>query len=522
MDTNANQTLDEQLETDFVAAYGVTVEEAGKFSDAATVQPFFELPDIKGKTLDDCNGKTPVVYLTGQAGTGKTYGVRQHIERDPKFGCLCATTGVAAVNLGAGVPTIHSLLGFGNTTAAMDAYNSGNMLRRIRQLADQGFLWIIVDEASMLHYKILDYVYLAMEDYNNTYDGKQVLGLILTGDILQLPPVGDKLVDENGREVVSKKSGKPVSEPTPWLFKADCWEEFAANTIKLTEIKRQNDPEFVAALNYAREGNGKMAVEKLKAAGAKFRMLLNPEFDGTTILSTNAEVDRFNRSSLLKVQGEKFSVTSERWCAKQYPPAEWKNVPDVLELKVGALVMLLQNDTTREKRYVNGDLGHIVGVIRARSAVPLEEPEDFSFVDKSGDVEAIEVELLRTGEKVFISKVTRPTYQLTEPEMDYIPPGPNKDKIRKDRVPGMVRKVWILGELEYFPLRLAYATTVHKSQGLTLDKVQIHPKDFFFGAPQMAYVALSRCRTADGLTIVGGEKLLEGKINTDPKLKEYL
>jgi hypothetical protein len=499
--------------------------------DPLSQPPSVQLPDHKGKDIDDFNGESPTCYLTGEAGSGKTFLVRQHNYQDSSFGCLCATTGVAAINLGAGVPTIHALLGFGNTQGAEDSYNSGNMLRKIRLVAEQGFRWIVPDEASMLHYKVLDYVMMALDDYNQTYAQQGstrlgLMGLMLTGDMLQLSPVPDKLIGEGGRYVTSK-SGKDINEPTPWLFKAECWPRFENNMIRLRGSKRQSDPIFIEALNAARRGDGPGAVELLKKAGVNFKHLLDGRFDGTTIVATNAEVDRFNNSSLLRVEGEKFEISSTRWTAKQYPPSEWKNIPEKAKLKVGALVMILQNDQAgpgKVRQYVNGDLAHVVGVVRqSKNIVDMDEGSpSFGSVSDPEEVMAVEVKLVRTSENVIIGKVTRPVYQLNEPDMDYIPPGPNKDKIRKDRVPGMQRRVWIMGELEYIPLRLAYATTVHKSQGLSLDRVQIDPKDHFFSHPQMAYVALSRCRTAQGLTIVGGEKRLAEKITTDPILAGWM
>lgn len=502
--------------------------------------PSLELPDHKGQTISEFNGESPLAYLTGQAGTGKTYLVRQHIQRDPSFGVLAATTGIAAINLGPGVPTIHSLLGFGNTQGAEDSYTSGWMLRKLREVAKSGARWVVVDEASMLHRKVLDNIVLALDDYNQTWSesDETLLGLMLVGDLCQLPPVPDKLIGEGGKYILSKQK-KEVNEPTPWSFLAECWPRFDQNTIKLTEIRRQADQTFIAALNAARVGKGKEAVELLKAAGANFRFTLHPQFDGTTIVATNDEVDRYNQAQLLKVDGESFILKADRWCAKDYPPGEWKNIPDQSKFKVGALVMLLNNDA-KGRRYVNGDLAHIKGVVRLGDGMELDGPalEPGDGLDEFGEVEiqrvqqepkrdpqeivAVEVELVRTGEKVFIEKIIRPTYQLNKPEMDYITPGPSKDKIRHDRVPGMQRRVWVMGELEYFPMRLAYATTVHKSQGLSLDLVQVNPSARFFGSPQMAYVALSRCRTAQGLTIVGGEKQLAEKINSDPVLARWM
>lgn len=430
--------------------------------------PSIELPDHKGlRDYDEVNRESPACFLTGQAGTGKTYLLRQHIERDPGFGVLAATTGIAAINLGAGTPTIHSLLGFGSTEGAEDAYSSGSMLRKIRLIGDMGYRWIIVDEMSMLHYRVLQAILMGIDGYNDTYEGRQVMGLMLVGDFCQLPPVPGELYQ--GGKVVMSKQHKPVKEPTPWTFKADCWPRFEQNIVKLTEVRRQSDVLFIEALNAARRGDGARTVELLKAAGANFKHLMNNSFDGTTIVATNDEVNRFNNLCLTKITGEEFWLTSERWYAKQYEPSEWKNVPDKAKYKVGSLVMILQNDQAAKgmpRRYVNGDLGHVVKVHRHESNTEEDPfdigPNDLVAANKDGEVHAIEVKLLRTDETVVITKVSRPTYQLNEPDMDYIPPGPHKNRIYRGKVPGMQRSVWILGELSYFPLRSAYATTVHK------------------------------------------------------------
>ena len=298
------------------------------------------------------------------------------------------------------------------------------------------------------------------------------LGIILVGDFCQLPPIKAR-----------------------WCFEADCWSRFAASTEKLTKVWRQADAGLLTALNLTRQGAGAAAARQLTMLGASWHTALDTEFDGTTIVPKNDQVDRYNLEALSRVRGLAFTVKSRRWGRER---AEWKLVPGKLELKVGAYVMLLANapDGSGGFLYVNGDCGHVV----------------------DADAEGVRVRLVRTGDKVRVPLLTR------DVDRNDLPEGADKEK-RPGWVPFPHRNLrgrWVEGQCQYYPLRLAYASTVHKTQSLTLDRVQVDYRHGFFKAPAMLYVALSRCRTLEGLRLVGQPEVFARHCNTDPAVREFL
>jgi ATP-dependent DNA helicase PIF1 len=441
----------------------------------------FEDEDIELPTTSEEDAAPACAFITGEAGSGKTFLVKSEIEADPTYGALCATTGIAAVNLGS--TTINSLLGFYDTDSMRDAYQRGSLNAKIHKIALKGCKRIVLDEASMMDKFQLDILYEAVKAVNQYKSTKEPMGITLVGDLCQLPPIC--------------KGAKPGHNPL-WIFKADCWEKFAANTTRLTKIWRQNDPEFLAAINHLRRGQGAEAAEILKTL-TRFEPTTNGLFEGTTILPLNDEVDRHNFVRLGRVNGKPCVVQSRRW-GKQ--SGEWrKNIPESMQLKIGAYVMILANDSPSFS-YVNGDTGYI---------------RDF-------DGNSFTVELVRTQQCVQIGLLHR-TVALREPPMDntdgpwaeagFIPPfgrvSYNEEK-----------ELWHHGGVLYYPLRLAYASTVHRSQGLSLDRVQIDIRGGFAGAPSMSYVAVSRCRTPQGLRIVGTTDLLAKRCCIDPEVKPWL
>jgi hypothetical protein len=249
----------------------------------------------------------------------------------------------------------------------------------------------------------------------------------------------------------------------------------------------------------------------------EFSSMVANNWDGTTIFAKNAEVERYNSAALHQVPGQKFVVEATRW-GRQRTEWIWNRVratgiPDRMSLKIGALVMILSNDTPAFN-YVNGDLGHI---------------EEYLDGLASGCARVL-IRLKRTGDVVAIPRITRKNMHLDPPERGMRAPRDEKQAWEleaKARLTGRPfyswrEGKWVLGETTYFPLRLGYATTVHKSQGLTLDQVQIDCRDDFFGEPNMAYVALSRCRRPDGLRVVGTPELLARRIRVAPEVMRWL
>jgi len=435
----------------------------------------------------------PCGLLTGAAGTGKTHEILRRQAEDPDYGQTVATTGIAAINLG--TITINSLLGYFDTESMEDAFNKGQLERRLRELADTGAKNLIVDEVSMLDKRQLDLLYQSLKLVNERRDWKQQepLGLVLTGDFCQLPPV-----------------------KAEWCFKADCWPQFEANTTRLTKCWRQDDQKFLDAINLIRKGDGRAGADLLRNM-VEFVPNAQVGFDGTTIIAKNEMVDNFNFTSQSRLTGAMTRVTNERWGRLR---SEWKwemfkgkrigTIPPTLELKIGALVMILNNDTPVFS-YVNGDLGHI---------------EDY---DSTRGIYYIK--LKRTEQIVPIGPIVREYQQkdmigsgLTREQIDDIPQYHPRDE---DPPFGIIyfnvkKHRYITGGIKYYPLRLAYASTVHKTQGLSLDAVQIDCYNHFFGAPAMAYVAISRARTPQGLRIVGTPDLLAERVKVHPEVLRWL
>jgi hypothetical protein len=396
-------------------------------------------------------------YISGSAGTGKTTLVRDRIAQDPKWGALCSTTGISAVNLG--VITINSLLRYFDTDSLADAFTRGFLTKRLRELAQQ-YDNLVIDEISMMDAEQLDIVYEAVRVVNEYETIKNPIGIVVVGDFCQLPPVKAK-----------------------WAFKADCWRAFAEKTQRLTTNYRQGDPEFLEALQLIRAGKGPEAAEAFRSL-IRWENRLDRDFDGTTIVGKNVAVDRFNWLAFSRLQGESLSIPSTRWGK---PRSEWRYIPEVLELKVGAYVMILSNAYLDGRLlYSNGDCGHVIGL------------------DEGG---VVAVELARSGEIVSVEKITREN-------LSDSPLKGHECPRRRDR--------YVIGSITYCPLRLAYSSTVHKTQSLTLDRVQLDLRDAFVGQPAMCYVALSRCREAKGLVAVGSPELLAKRARMDPEVLPWV
>jgi len=443
-------------------------------------------------TQDYVPSNVPCSFVTGAAGTGKTYNQMVKIQEDPSHAILTATTGIAAINLGTN--TLNSVLKYFDTDSLRERLGRGFLTSMMGKIGKQ-VRNIVVDEVSMMDGRQLDYIHKAVSDANEfKYMEGRPLGLILTGDFCQLPPV-----------------------KAPWAFEADCWEQFERGTTVLSKMYRQSNPDFLAALNAARSGDGSKAAGILKDIGVKFIPATKPKFDGTTILSKNAMVDNFNFSALLDLPGQAYGLNSKTWGTTA---SEWKNIPEMLKLKDGALVMILSNSpvqTEEEWRYANGDLGHVkekdasgviwVTLLRNGKTIPImpivrhkSEREPAGFEDKAID----KCEHIFCTKECGLDDAGKRWGAWGEPTFN------------------CAYGTWNVGAIKYYPLRLAYATTIHKSQGLSLDACQIDCRDPFFGSPSMAYVALSRCKTPEGLTIVGDPTKLAERVKTDPKVKRWL
>jgi len=468
------------------------------------------LADALNQTHDlpcDDSAPTPCAFITGRAGTGKSTLLRERIAADPQYAVLAASTGIAAVNLG--TVTIHSLLGFFDTDSLRDAYIKGQAQRRLAKLADEGYRNVVVDECSMISKDVLDVLVRVFDDVNlrRGEEGKGAVGLILVGDACQLPAIADRPAGYH-----PPPGRRRAAQPIPWFFDSVFWDRFARNTTHLTKVWRQADQRFLAALDFARAGRGKDCLRVLQSAGQRFEQGVDMNFDGTTIVGKNDEVDRINQIRLDKEKGRLIQLPSRRWAAGGRVRPEWKNIPERTVLRGGVYVMILANKYEEGRLvYANGDCGWVRGIGPA--------------VDKLIPP-TILVQLVRTGEVVQVASLVRDISFGEQPGWvggEWAEQGKEEDgKFRPVPHRRKAKGRWVVGQVEYFPVRLAYASTTHKCQGLSLDRVQVDFRNWMYKSPAMLYVSLSRARTLEGLRLVGTPELLADRCKVDEKVRRWL
>lgn len=432
------------------------------------------LPDLRNPPREDST--VPCQFICGSAGTGKTFSLLEKVKANPRHAIVASTTGVSAVNLN--TTTINSLLGYFNTASLRDRRQSGKLQSRLRKITLAGVRNIAIDECSMMAAEQLDIIHNTVDEVNKYSSVRHPLGLILVGDFAQLPVV------EGER-----------------CFHADCWPEFEANTTRLTKIWRQSDREFLDALNHLRRGDGASALDTLTSLTV-LESQVDPDFDGMTIFGTNREVNWHNEACLKKVNGEPIVIGTARWGEHS---KDWDHIPARLELKIGALVMILANAQSAGGAfdYVNGDLGHI---------------ENF-------DGKVFTVKLLRNGANVAINRIHRTKtsrdepYGIPEEEWADATGGlPPYGKVSYDSE----SRLWHVGGIVYYPIRLGYGATCFKVQGLSMDRVQFDFRGHFAGSPSSMYVAISRCRTPQGLRLVGNADQFVRRVCVDPEIVPWL
>ena len=392
--------------------------------------------------------------ILGPGGCGKSTLLRERVADDPKYALCTASTGIAAVNLGDGVTTVHSALGFYDLRSLKEAYDRGWLKRKFLELAKRGIKNLVLDEISMFGADHLNYVVMAAteaaETVNDWRNDCKPVGLILSGDFCQLAPIPD---DRKGE--------------VKFAFESPYWEKFDGdNLTRLTKVHRQNDPKFLEALTLIRRGNGVDGALALKECGVNFVKFDSEEFDGITLFPTNAEVGNYNERRLEKLPGAVVQITSTRWGKAR---GEWKNIPDTLELKDGALVMVLTNDSPMF-RYVNGDLGtfhvkdagtfpgdvdYVVATKRGyRGEIPFIIRRNISYSD--GDSMKAYFETSIDGKAIIAADHgSKRWYAMC---MDYVEGKTMRGLPYWDpRAEGTV-----IGEVRYMPLRLAYGSSYHK------------------------------------------------------------
>ncbi|MGZ5281072.1 MAG: helix-turn-helix domain-containing protein [Bacteroidia bacterium] len=401
------------------------------------------------------------VFLTGKAGTGKTTFLRSIIKQTHKKAVIAAPTGIAAIN--AGGVTLHSLfqLPFGafvpekqaSTLVANTKFNDpytliqnlnlgGNKRRLLQEIE-----LLIIDEVSMLRADLLDAVdtvlrYVRRKN-NVPFGGVQILFI---GDLLQLPPV----VKDEEWQVMQRYYN------SQWFFDAHALQDQKPYYIELDKIYRQHDEDFINLLNNLR--NNTYTDEDIALLNRYYKPDYRAQDDENIIYlcTHNYKANEINRSELAKLSGKSYFFKAEvdgDFNEYNYP------LEETLELKPGAQVMFVKNDIGEDKRYFNGKIGKIS-----------ELSNDVIKVDFGDGTEPVSVEKY-TWENL--------KYKLNE----------TTNEVDEN----------VAGTFSHYPLKLAWAITVHKSQGLTFNKAIIDIGKAF--APGQVYVALSRLTGLDGLVL---------------------
>ena len=404
------------------------------------------------------------VFLTGKAGTGKTTFLREIVAKSSKRVVVVAPTGIAAIN--AGGVTIHSFfqLPFHPFIPGAKIESKFAFSREKRSIIRTIDI-LVIDEISMVRCDLLDAldtVLRRFRDRTKPFGGVQ---LLMIGDLQQLTPV----VTDEEADLLSRYY------TTPYFFGSHALSKVDYVTIELKQIYRQQDEEFVSILNSVR--SGRPSADVMRALNKRYMPDFCPDQeDGYIRLAThNNTANSYNEQQLELLEGELhcFDASVSGTFPEYSYPTEVR-----LELKIGAQVMFVKNDPSCEKRYFNGKIGHVA-----------EFMEDMILVKCPGEDELIAVEKLEwENSKYVINEETQ--------EME----------------------TEVQGVFCQYPLKLAWAITIHKSQGLTFDKAIIDAAASF--ASGQVYVALSRCRTLEGMVLA--TPLSQSAVMTDLRVEDYI
>jgi len=395
-----------------------------------------DLNDDFRHVLDLVERQSQSVFVTGKAGTGKSTLLHYLRGTTSKSTVVLAPTGVAALNVGG--QTIHSFFQFPPTLI-----DPQSIRRRNNTKIYESLQMLIIDEVSMVRADVMDGIDRALRiqrsNLTTPFGGVQV---VLCGDLFQLPPI---VKDGEMKTFFDEQYGGP------YFFFAKVFHELQPSSVELTTIYRQRDDNFIHVLNKIREHE--LDAELFTLLNRRVLRGDEGQLDSAfiTLSATNEAAFRKNYSRLLQISSKAFTYPAET--TGTFEPATYPTEA-TLELKRGAQVMLLKNDP--EKRWVNGTLGHIHSLQEKKIRVTI-----------GGTTYNVEPETWENIQYHF----NRETNQIEEE---------------------------VIGTFTQYPLRLAWAITIHKSQGQTFDKVLIDLGRGAFAHGQ-TYVALSRCTSLEGI-----------------------
>ncbi|MFT4094938.1 MAG: helix-turn-helix domain-containing protein [Niabella sp.] len=412
------------------------------------------------------------IFLTGRAGTGKTTFLQEFVKKTTKKFAIVAPTGIAAIN--AGGVTIHSMFGLPLTTFAPttdfidrnEAINIPNLLPHFKYRRDKLKLLrtleiLIIDEVSMLRCDVLDMLDLALRSARKSQQRFGGVQILFIGDLYQLPPV----VKAASEEILFRFYS------SPFFFEAKALEGLNLLTVTLKKVYRQTDGTFLQMLNAIRDNN----IEDINfdLLHSRYQPHFEPEEFYIRLVSHNQMADAINNKQLQSLPGRgRIYQAKIRGDFKEHLfPNE-----EALELKEGAQVMFIRNDKEEEKRFYNGKLATIT---------VLDEDE---------------IKVLPQHETKELT-IARETWENKKYYVD------EENKIAEE----------VVGSYEQFPFKLAWAVTIHKSQGLTFDKVIIDAGRSFTSG--QVYVALSRCRTLEGIVLTS--KIPAHAIISDKRIVDF-
>lgn len=422
--------------------------------------------DLFSLAYDLVSYTSQTIFLTGKAGTGKTTFLKMLRENITKNTAVVAPTGIAAIN--AGGVTLHSFLqlpfeAFIPNFEGKQKLEYHLKLKRSKIEMFRELELLIIDEVSMLRADTLDaidYIFKKCRNNNLPFGGVQ---LLFIGDLYQLPPVVHQTEWEELKQYY----------PSPYFFNAESLQSIRLVYIELEKIFRQSDETFVNLLNKIRNNN--LSPSDYNLLNSKYNPDFTPkEDDGYVTLCThNYQADQINKNELEKLPNNKKILRG--YIKGNFNESSLPTELD-LEIKIGAQVMFIKNESGEFRRYYNGKLGKIVAI----------DENEIAIEDQYGEIINLEKDTWRNVR-----------YYLNE----------ESGKIEEEE----------LGHFSQYPIRLAWAITIHKSQGLTFDKLIIDAGQAF--AAGQVYVALSRCTSLEGIVLKS--KINENSIFTNSEIGKF-